>query len=75
MQTQRPRTRLCELMHQVWAARDGCAPHVRFMTVILASWLYRYYLLMYRMARQGHPWAQKEYDLMLKKNNRCAWGI
>ena len=29
-----------------------------------------YYILMYRLARGGNAWAQKEYDMMLKKMDK-----
>lgn len=29
-----------------------------------------YYMTMYQLAKQGHPWAQKEYDMMLKKMDK-----
>ena len=32
--------------------------------------LRRYYKVMYRLACEGNPWAQKEYALMLKKQDK-----
>ena len=29
-----------------------------------------YYILMYRLAKGGNAWAQKEYDMMLKKMDK-----
>ena len=34
-----------------------------------------YYQVMYKLAKQGHPWAQKEYDLMLKKMQKWVMGF
>jgi hypothetical protein len=33
-----------------------------------------YYMVMYKLAKQGHPWAQKEYDLMLKRMQKWVAG-